>query len=107
MITTDYLSKVFDPEKFADTADRAYKDIRAWELAGGKFDTIAFTGISGAALAFPLALRLNKRLICIRKKNSGSYSLYEIEGDFSADTYIIVDKERRWSPSANYLQFEL
>jgi len=91
MITTDYLGSVFCREKFAQTVDRSEKDIRDWIAKGNDFDCIAFTGVSGAALAFPLALRLNKGLLCIRKEGSGSHSLYDIEGDFSGDRYIIVD----------------
>jgi len=55
------------------------------------FDAIAFTGMSGAAMAFPLAIKLEKDLIMVRKPSSSSHSDYDVEGQNQSKNYIIVD----------------
>jgi len=90
-IRTDYLSHVFYPDQFKVMVEKAEKRLR--ELDGHTpFDSIAFTGVSGAALAFPLALALDKTLLCVRKKKSeSSHSPFEVEGNYSSECYVIVD----------------
>lgn len=59
------------------------------------FDSIAFTGLSGALVAPSVADKLNKNLIAIRKDNcdshAASYSDEFIEGNLDSKKYIIVD----------------
>jgi adenine/guanine phosphoribosyltransferase-like PRPP-binding protein len=55
------------------------------------FDAIAFTGSSGAALAYPISYLLGVPLICIRKSIKDNHSGLKLEGAVSAGTYIIVD----------------
>jgi len=54
------------------------------------FDAIAFTGMSGAGVAFPLSFLLKVPLILIRKKGY-SHSSDEIEGTYNSKRYLIVD----------------
>lgn len=87
-VTTDYLQDVFNPTLYERTLRKASKDIRTW---GRDFQAIAFTGVSGAAIAFPLGRALRKSLICVRKEGARSHSEHDVEGDVNASTYIIVD----------------
>ena len=56
-----------------------------------KIDAIAFSGTSGAAYAYPLALKLNLSLICVRKSINGNHYNKYVEGCYNAERYIIVD----------------
>jgi adenine/guanine phosphoribosyltransferase-like PRPP-binding protein len=64
----------------------ARKIIRSHNL---KFDAIAFTGNSGALVAAPLAIALDKKLILIRKRKDMSHGEF-IEGNTNS-RYIILD----------------
>jgi len=60
---------------------------------GLKFDAIAFTGSSGAAIAFYLGIEHKIPLIYVRKKNEDSHG-YPVEGTTDAGIikkYLIVD----------------
>jgi len=101
-IKTDYLRKVFDPKKYSWTLKEAQIALRSFSKRH-PFDAIAFTGVSGASLAFPLSLTLNKPLICIRKDDNSHYfrdhfevkdlqvALGRVEGCINPQNYIIVD----------------
>lgn len=54
------------------------------------FDAIAFTGTSGAALAYPLSYLLGIPLICIRKSIRDNHFGSKLEGFVTAKKYIIV-----------------
>ena len=55
------------------------------------FDTIAFSGMSGAFLGPPLAMRLHKGMAMIRKDSDDSHSSMMIEGFNGCNHYVIVD----------------
>lgn len=55
------------------------------------FDAIAFTGSSGAALAYPISYLLGVPLICVRKSIRDNHSGLKLEGAVSAPKYIIID----------------
>jgi hypothetical protein len=55
------------------------------------FDAFAFRGNSGALLAAPLAVKMEKSLILVRKTKDTSHSGLLVEGDLGARRYIIVD----------------
>lgn len=88
-IQTDYLYKVFRPNDLRRT-------INSLELKLGKlqkklgFDSIAFTGLSGASVAYPLSFKTGLPLICVRKGEK-RHSLFSLEGNLSCQKYIIVD----------------
>ena len=87
---TTYLPSLFNPSTYSSTLKTAEKSIKRWER-NNAFDTIAFTGISGAGVAFPLANRLFKGLICVRKELNSCHSKHKVEGQIGAKHYIIVD----------------
>jgi len=86
-IRTDYLGKVYGKE-FLKLVPKAAKKLRAIKRKH-PFDAIAFTGSSGAALAYPLSYLLKMPLIHVRK-GSSHYS-GKIEGTISSKKYIIID----------------
>jgi len=88
-IDTEYLSKVYYNDRFIRTIKKSLARVKEFQKSV-KFDAIAFTGTSGAALAYILSYTLKKPLICVRKRDN-SHSSMNIEGCVSAKSYIIVD----------------
>lgn len=87
-IQTDYLGKVYG-KGFLKLVPKAVKKLRAIKRKHS-FDAIAFTGSSGAALAYPLSYLLKMPLIHVRKGTS-HYGKGKIEGTISSKRYIIID----------------
>ena len=87
-IQTDYLGKVYG-KQFLKLIPRAIKKLRAIKRRH-PFDAIAFTGSSGAALAYPLSYLMKLPLIHVRKGPS-HYSGGKVEGTISSKRYVIVD----------------
>lgn len=57
-----------------------------------KFDAIAFSGSSGAAIAFPLAVSHKIPVIYVRKANEQSHgNMVECNGENPIKNYLIVD----------------
>lgn len=75
-------------------------------LKGKDFDAIAFMGNSGALLAAPLALTLDKPMILVRKpfKKEECHSDYICEGFRVAKSYIIVDDFVQTGTTVNYIK---
>lgn len=88
-IQTDYLGRLYS-EKFFKIVPAAVKKIRAFKKKH-PFEAIAFTGSSGAGLAYPLSYILKMPLIHVRKKGDSQNYFPVIEGTISASSYIIVD----------------
>lgn len=92
-IRTDYLSSVFDPSKFRHTVKRALT-LGKQAMEREQFDSLAFTGNSGAALSYILAAELGVSLICLRKKTDNSHFVLGgslLEGNLKAKRYLFVD----------------
>lgn len=93
-VLTDYLNEVFDVDQFVKTVDNTVRTLINLRR-GTPFDAIAFTGNSGAAMAYPLSYHLQIPLICIRKTTDNSHYVQggngELEGYISAEKYLIVD----------------
>lgn len=89
-IKSEYLREVFDPKELPKTIEYAERSIARFAKTT-PFDTIAFMGVSGAALAFSLSVRLQKSLLCVRKKEARAHSKLDIEGNHASKRYIIVD----------------
>jgi len=87
-IQTDYLGKVYG-KQFLKLVPQAAKKLRSIKRKH-PFDAIAFTGSSGAALAYPLSYLMKLPLIHVRKGTS-HYSGGKIEGTISSKRYIIID----------------
>jgi len=89
-------------ERLKGRVDEAAKNLR-----GLKFDAIAFTGMSGALLAPPLAVKLGKTLIMVRKRGTKSHSKLRVEGDQAAKTYIIVDDFQESGETARQIRADV
>ena len=89
MYKSKYLHMVYDNYWFPQVIDHAEKALRIFGKKT-RFQALAFSGMSGAAIAFPLALRLNKKLMCVRKKDNSHYK-GSFEGDLDSKKYVIVD----------------
>src|SRR5579885_145290 len=90
VIRTDYLDRVYRVNQFTKTVEKAAKTLRSFRRKH-PFDAIAFTGTSGAAIAYPLSYLLGVPLICVRKSTRDNHFGYKIEGCMTAENYIIVD----------------
>lgn len=88
-IRTDYLGRVYG-KNFLKLVPKAAAKLKEFRKTH-PFDAIAFTGSSGAALAFPLSYLLKVPLIHVRKKDKNHYYGGLIEGTVSSRRYIIVD----------------
>lgn len=84
MLMSAYLDSIFNIQRYAETIT-----IMKHFLSEETFDSIAFRGTSGSAVAFPLALELNKQLLHVRK--SGGHYEALIEGQTAIETYAVVD----------------
>lgn len=89
-IITDYLNRIYYPDRFEKTIKRSVKLLRQFKKTH-PFDAIAFSGQSGSAMAYVLGYRFRLPLICVRKKNSNSHFLGTVEGCYSSKRYLIVD----------------
>lgn len=87
-IRTDYLGKVYG-KGFLKLVPKTAKKLRAIRREH-PFDAIAFTGSSGAALAYPMSYLLKVPLIHVRKGKSHYYG-GKIEGTISSKRYLIID----------------
>lgn len=87
-IRTEYLGKVYGKE-FLELVPKTVRKLRAIKRRH-PFDAIAFTGSSGAALAYTMSYFLKLPLIHVRKGVS-HYGGGRIEGTISSKKYIIID----------------
>ena len=95
MALTSYLHPVFGRDMLRKTADRTYKAAKKL-CKQYPFDTIAFCGISGSAMAFILAYQMKLELLAVRKPTENSHYLREmggtlLEGNTDTERYLIVD----------------
>lgn len=84
-----YLERLYNQELAISLIGSAVEYLKTIE-----FDAIAFSGMSGALSAIPIAYKLNKPLILVRKKSDTPktrHSNCEVEGCNNARTYIIID----------------
>src|SRR5271157_2919582 len=81
-----YSRAVLDTENLRKNIATLAKTAKALD-----FDAIAFRGHSGSLLAAPLALKLKKSLILVRKPSEDSHSAFDVSGDVAAKRYLIVD----------------
>lgn len=93
LIQTHYLQSVFHPvdrpETVKLTLAKAEELIRKYE-----YDTIAFTGTSGAAMGYILGHLMSLPIIFIRKEKEESHYadyLNKFEGNKNTKRYLIVD----------------
>lgn len=87
-IHSDYLSGLGHPEPLKCLLDHIEKKLKRRKVVD-KFDTIIYTGLSGAVVAIPLAQRLGKTLCCVRKEKS--HSSHQLEGILGKKSLVIDD----------------
>ena len=95
--------KALQPGFYRKFLKQAQKTVGKSEL---KFDTIVFSGMSGAIFAPVLALRLKKEIIMVRKESDKyptTHSEYRVEGYIKVQRYIIVDDFISSGASAKYM----
>lgn len=106
-ISTSYLSTIFYPENFPKTIRETLKAAKKIKKERD-FDTIAFCGMSGAAVAFILASEMSLPLLCVRKKGESSHYVngYDdrmLEGNITAEKYLLVDDFISSGKTVNYI----
>jgi hypothetical protein len=81
---------------------------KALKTISKEFDSIAFTGMSGACTAPTLALRLNKELIMVRKDNdTDCHEPRKVHGNDKCKNYVIVDDFTSSGETAERVQREI
>lgn len=111
MIRTSYLERVLDPDQFQLTVDRMLEKTRE-VYNHTPFDVIAFSGASGAAIAFIIGFMMNFPLVMVRRRHDGSHhvgdrtvtdeeyrilnkgtKLRYMEGETDFERFLIVDDQ--------------
>ena len=92
-VQTDYLSEVFEVTRFKHNIGLTIRMAKKIML-DLPFDSIAFTGTSGAALAFILSAEMGIPLLCVRKQSENSHYVRTtglLEGNVNTRKYLFVD----------------
>lgn len=79
---------ILDSKKRKETVDKLVDYFTNY--CSLNYDSIAFTGMSGAIIAPEVAGRLNKEVILVRKEKN-SHSPVMVEGNYDSQNYIILD----------------
>ncbi len=97
-IHSSYLNAILTPKRLARTVDVMCD--RAYEvMMTTPFDAIAFCGMSGAGVAFPMSARLGMPTIMVRKEDQSHHVVDSwgprqwLEGAIDVDSYLIVDDQ--------------
>jgi orotate phosphoribosyltransferase len=88
-IESDYLFSMFCNKTFVEKIDRAVVALEIFRKRT-KFDSIAYTGVSGSLCAIPISYIMKIPLICVRKSLKNSHSSSYVEG-YMGKRYIIID----------------
>lgn len=83
-----HLMPMLTPDTAKHTVKQVIKMLRVRKI---KFDAIACRGLSSMLIAPIVAMRMNKSLLCVRKRTSDCHSSRMVEGDCGARRYIILD----------------
>ena len=89
-IESCYLHKIYEPNQFKKTVDETIKTVVALNKEK-KINAIAFTGTSGAALAYPVSYATGIPLLCVRKSIKDNHYREKLEGYTRPKNYIIID----------------
>ena len=96
-VRSHYLSAMYD-DRMPSIVHKMAVLVRWIRINHERFDSLAFTGMSGAAIAFPLTLITDIPLTCVRKDHDGSH--YQRRGGGSVEghvqkglRYLIVDDQ--------------
>ena len=81
-----HMRKFIDPQELNTVINYAVEALKSYS-----FDGIAFQGMSGAFIGPPVALRLNKSMLLVRKDGDTTHSAHKVEGDKTVRKYVILD----------------
>ncbi len=87
-IRTQYLNVIYG-SNYVKLINKTIKKITLIKKKNN-FDAIAFSGSSGAAIAYPISYLLKLPLIHVRKDKS-HYGNSKVEGCINSNKYIIID----------------
>lgn len=82
-----YMNCVLTPRGLREKVEQV---VAALEPLAGEFECIAFRGMSGAVVAPPVACRLDKHMLMVRKQD-GNHSPLVVEGPTNLCRYVVVD----------------
>lgn len=85
---TVYLNQALGLKERKQTVKKLCECIKK---SGIKFDSIAFTGMSGALIAPLVAYKLKKNLVMVRKPSDENHSNMTVEAENVGNRYIIID----------------
>lgn len=87
-----YHSKTYNPRSLKIQVNRIVRNLKKLRKTV-KFDAIAFCGLSGAAIAYPVSVLAGYHLITIRKERNNQHHGHRVEGSESRNIrrYIILD----------------
>ena len=92
-IDSTYLADVFRGKRYKYIVNKSKEALILFD-AQTPFEAIAFTGMSGSSVAYPLSYLMGKDLLCVRKYDTMySHSGRKVEGVTSAKNYVIVDDQ--------------
>lgn len=91
LIISEYLHNVLDARDLKRVVADTVRAVESLRKKNKKIRAIAFTGVSGAAVAFPVAAITGIDLICVRKKRDSSHSCLSVEGAVNVDEIVVID----------------
>jgi adenine/guanine phosphoribosyltransferase-like PRPP-binding protein len=89
--TVSHLQDFINPLTAKTVVERCVRFLQQWEAKGNTFTTIAVRGLSGLLIAPMVAAELGKTLLVVRKVERTGHGSSPVEGDISAQNYIILD----------------
>lgn len=85
-LCASHMRDFLEPLRLQTYINYAVEALRGWD-----FDSIAFRGMSGALIGPPVALRMNKDMIMVRKESDDTHSPFPVEGRSNINKYVILD----------------
>jgi adenine/guanine phosphoribosyltransferase-like PRPP-binding protein len=89
-IESSYLYNIYEPTKFKIIVRNIVKTVLRLHKEK-RINAIAFTGTSGAAVAYPVSYVTGIPLLCIRKSKVDNHYRKKLEGYTKPRNYIIID----------------
>lgn len=111
-IHTSYLSSILTPGRLKTTV-KAMCDRAVEVMVASEFEAIAFSGMSGAGVAFAMSLELGIPTIMVRKDDSSHHHVENfgprryLEGALDVDRYAIVDDQISSGRTVTYMMAKI
>ena len=88
---SDY-NGVHEPVRLQSTVDAIITKLKAMWAEGVRFDALAFRGMSGAGVAYPVSYATGIPVVCVRKASDNSHgSEVESSDNEEIEKYLIID----------------